>query len=42
MRVSVECFDPQRSDRKVVEENFLKAFFRYKPRLAVAYAENSF
>jgi len=42
MRVSIECFDPQRSDRKVVEENFLKAFFRYKPRLAEAYAENSF
>ncbi len=42
MRVSVECFDPQRSDRKVVEENFLKAFFQYKPRLAEAYAENSF
>lgn len=42
MRVSVECFEPLRCDQKVVEENFLKAFFQYKPRLAEAYTENTF
>jgi coenzyme F390 synthetase len=42
MRVSVECFEPQRGDHKLVEETFLKAFFQYKQRLAEAYAENTF
>lgn len=42
MRVSVECFEPQRVDQKVVEENFLKAFFQYKQRLSEAYTESSF
>jgi coenzyme F390 synthetase len=39
MRVSVECRDPKECGQKVVEENFLRAFFQYKPRLAEAYAE---
>jgi phenylacetate-coenzyme A ligase PaaK-like adenylate-forming protein len=42
MRVSVECFDLERCDRKVIEENFLKAFFQYKQRLAEAHAEQTF
>jgi coenzyme F390 synthetase len=42
MRVSVECFDPEKCGQKVVEEHFLRAFFQYKPRLVEAYAENIF
>ncbi|MDO8728103.1 MAG: coenzyme F390 synthetase [Candidatus Methanoperedens sp.] len=42
MRVSVECLDRQKCDSKVVEENFLKAFFKYKPRLAQAHASETF
>jgi len=42
MRVSVECLDQQKCDRKIIEDNFLKAFFKYKPRLAEAYADETF
>ena len=42
MRVSVECEDPVKCDQRVIEENFLKAFFRHKPRLAQVYADNIF
>src|SRR5659263_755486 len=42
MRVSVECLDREKCDRKLVEENFLKAFFKYKPRIAEAYASGTF
>jgi len=42
MRVSVECLDKQNCDRKIVEENFLKAFLKYKMRLAEAYASETF
>lgn len=42
LRVSMECIDPEKCDRNVIEENFIKAFFLYKPLLAEAYAENTF
>lgn len=42
MRVSIECLDREKCDRKAVEENFLRAFFRYKPQLAKAYANEIF
>jgi coenzyme F390 synthetase len=42
MKVSVEYLDQQKCDRKPVEENFLKAFFKYKPRLEEAYASGIF
>jgi phenylacetate-coenzyme A ligase PaaK-like adenylate-forming protein len=42
MRVSVECLDSEKCGQGVVEENFLRAFFTYKPRLAQAYADNTF
>jgi coenzyme F390 synthetase len=42
MRVSVECLNPKECGQQVVEENFLRAFFQYKPRLAEAYAEEIF
>lgn len=42
MRLSVECFDPEKCDRALVEENFLKAFFKFKPQLAQAHSEGMF
>jgi coenzyme F390 synthetase len=42
MRVSAECLDPEKCGKGMVEENFLQAFFHYKPRLAHAYADNTF
>jgi coenzyme F390 synthetase len=42
MRVSAECLDSEKCGQGVVEENFLRAFFQYKPRLAQAYADNTF
>jgi coenzyme F390 synthetase len=42
MRVSMECLDQQKCDRKLVEENFLKAFFKYKPRLEQAFSRATF
>ncbi len=42
MRVSAECLNPEKCGPGVVEENFLRAFIQYKPRLAQAYADNTF
>jgi coenzyme F390 synthetase len=42
MRVSVECLDRDTCDRKAVEENFHRAFFRYKPLLSQAYENETF
>jgi len=42
MRVSVECLDQQKCDRKLVEENVLKAFFKYKLPLEEAYVNGTF
>jgi coenzyme F390 synthetase len=42
MRISVECLDREKCDRKAVEENFLRAFFNYKPHLIEAYANETF
>lgn len=42
MRVSVECIDRQKCNRKLVEEKFLKAFFTYKPRLEHAFSSGTF
>jgi phenylacetate-coenzyme A ligase PaaK-like adenylate-forming protein len=39
MRVSVECLNRETCDRKAVEENFLRAFFKYKPFLEKAHAD---
>lgn len=41
MRVSVECLDRERCNRNVVEENFLGAFFQYKPSLAEAHSNGT-
>lgn len=42
MRVSVECLNREICDRKAIEENFLRAFFKYKPLLEEAYTEGIF
>ena len=42
MRVSVECFDKEKCDRTIVEENFKKSFFKFKPRLTDAYSDGVF
>lgn len=41
LRLSVECLDRDKCDRKAVEENFLSAFFKHKPLLAEAYANEN-
>jgi len=41
MRVSVECHDKDKCNRKAVEENFLRALFKHKPLLAEAYSNES-
>jgi len=33
LTVRLECFDPDRCDRPLVEDRFIKRFFRYKPGL---------
>ena len=42
MRVSLECLDLNRCDKKAVEENFILSFFKFKPQLAQAYADGMF
>ena len=42
LRVSMECVDPNKCDRKVIEENFLKSFFKFKKSLENAYANDIF
>jgi len=42
MRVSLECLDPSSCDKRLVEENFLRAFLRYKKRLENAYHDGTF
>jgi len=40
LRVSMECKDPELTDRNLVSENFLKSFLTNKPRLADSYGIN--
>ncbi|MCD1293582.1 coenzyme F390 synthetase [Methanocella sp. CWC-04] len=42
MRLSLECKDPDRCDKKMIEENFLGSFFKYKPHLSEAYSIGTF
>lgn len=42
MRVSLECLDKEKCDRIIVEENFKKSFFKFKPRLDDAYSDGVF
>jgi coenzyme F390 synthetase len=42
LRVSVECNDPEKCDRLLIENNFLRSFFRYKPGLEQANNNGAF
>ncbi len=42
MRVSMECNDPHNCDKDLIEDNFLKSFFKYKPDLSRAYSDGNF
>lgn len=41
LRVSVECEDADRCDRNVIEENFLRSFFRFKKGLEDAHTQGN-
>jgi phenylacetate-coenzyme A ligase PaaK-like adenylate-forming protein len=42
LKVNLECFDPPACDKNIVEENFLRSFFKYKPALEHAYKKQTF
>lgn len=42
LRVSMECENPGMCNRDLIKENFIRAFFRYKPPLSRAYDEGVF
>jgi coenzyme F390 synthetase len=42
MKLNLECFDTQKCDQPSVKERFLETFFKYKPGLARAYADDRF
>ncbi len=42
LKVRVECDDPVSCDKDVVENNFIKTFFKYKPGLQQAHTDGTF
>jgi phenylacetate-coenzyme A ligase PaaK-like adenylate-forming protein len=42
MRVSMECIDPDRCDKRQVEERFIERFLRHKPGLRDFYDDRHF
>jgi coenzyme F390 synthetase len=42
LRVSVECFDPDSCNKKLVEEHFVERFLAHKPGLAHHYHDGNF
>lgn len=42
LRVNLECFDPERCDRRLVEERFVSRFLKYKSLIAEHYYDGSF
>jgi coenzyme F390 synthetase len=42
LQVNLECDNPTSCNRELVEENFLRGFFRLKPELSDLYQENVF
>ncbi len=42
MRVSLECGTMDKCDQELIENNFIKSFFQYKPGLQQAYSEGTF
>ena len=42
LNVTMESVNPSACDRQIIKENFINAFFRYKPRLAESYKDGKF
>ena len=42
LQVNLECFDPARCDRKLVEDRFVSRFLKYKSMIAEHYYDGSF
>ena len=42
LRVNLECFDPARCSRKLVEDQFIARFLKYKSLIAEHYHDGSF
>jgi len=42
LRVSMECKNPDICDRRLIQENFVRSFLKYKPPLSRAYEDGSF
>ena len=42
LQVNLECFDPARCDRKLVEDRFVSRFLKYKSLIAEHYYDGSF
>ena len=42
LQVNLECFDPARCDRKLVEDRFVSRFLKYKSLIAEHYHDSSF
>jgi coenzyme F390 synthetase len=42
LQVNIECFDPDRCDRTLVEERFVSRFLKYKSLIAEHYHDGSF
>jgi phenylacetate-coenzyme A ligase PaaK-like adenylate-forming protein len=42
LRVNLECFDPDRCDRTLVEDRFVSRFLKYKSLIAEHYHDGSF
>ncbi len=42
LQVNLECFDPDRCDRHVIEDTFVSRFLKYKPLIAEHYHDQSF
>jgi coenzyme F390 synthetase len=41
LRVSVECIDPEKCDKGMIENNFLRSFFKFKRSMENAYIDSS-
>ena len=41
LRISVECLDPEKCDRKLVEDQLIGRFLKFKPGLADQYHDNN-
>ena len=42
LRVSMECEDPEKCDKDMIEDNFTKSFLQFKPDLQQAHEDGTF